>query len=176
MWCGEFTVTSTLAFRPSRHLCIDDVIFYPEFALPAYMTVRFKYSKTDPFGKGHVVTLHATKTLTCPVKAMRCYLQTRIYESHRPLFLCSDGTVLTCSRFISCLRSLLEKVGLKAELYAGHSFRIGAATTAASSGLPDWLIQAMGHWSSVCYKCYIRITNHSLQGACKEMALASNIW
>ena len=174
--CGEFTVTSTLAFRPSRHLCMDDVIFYPEFALPAYMTVCFKYSKTDPFGKGHVATLHATKTLTCPVKAMRRYLQTRIYESHRPLFLCSDGAVLTRSRFISCLRSLLEKVGLKAELYAGHSFRIGVATTAASAGLPDSLIQAMGHWNSVCYKRYIRITNHSLQGACKEMALASSIW
>ena len=140
------------------------------------MTVRFKYSKTDPFGKGQVVTLHATKTLTCPVKAMRRYLQTRIYESHRPLFLCSDGTVLTRSRFISCLRSLLEKVRLKAELYAGYSFRIGAAMTAASAGLPGWLIQAMGRWNSVCYKCYIRVTNQSLQGACKEMALASSIW
>ena len=75
---------------------------------------------------------------------MRRYLQTRIYQSQRPLFLCADGTALTRSRFISCLPSLLEKVGLKAELYAGHSFRIGAATIAASAGLPDWLIQAMG--------------------------------
>ena len=88
----------------------------------------------------------------------------------------SNITVLTPSRFISCLRSLLEKVGLKAELYAGHNFRIGAATTAASAGLPDWLIQAMGRWNSVCYKRYIRITNHSLQGTRKEMALASSIW
>ena len=107
---------------------------------------------------------------------MKHYLQTRIYESHRPLFLFADGTVLTRSRFISCLRSLLEKVGLKAELYAGHSFRIGAATTAASAGLPDWLIQAMGRWNSVCYKRYIRITNQSLQSACTEMARASSIW
>ena len=116
---------------------MDDVIFYPEFAHPAYMTVLFKYSKTDPFGKGHVVTLHATKTLTCPVKVMRQYLHIRIYESQCPLFLFADGTVLTCSRFISCLHSLLEKVGLKADLYAGHSFRIGAATAAASASLPD---------------------------------------
>ena len=112
----EFTVTSTLAFRPSQHLCMNDVIFCPEFAHSTNMTICFKYSKTDLVGKGHVVTLHAAKTLTCAVKAIRRYLQAQIYESQRPLFLFTDGTVLTRSRFISCLRSLLEKVGLKAEL------------------------------------------------------------
>ena len=71
---------------------------------------------------------------------------------------------------------LLTKVGLKAELYAGHSFRIGAATTAAVAGLPDWLIQAMGHWSSDCYKQYIRITNASLKQACRDMAVSSHVW
>ena len=70
----EFAVASSLASRPSRHLCMDDVILYPEFAHPTYMTIHFKYSKSDPFGKGHLVMLHATKT--CPVKAMRHYLQT----------------------------------------------------------------------------------------------------
>ena len=92
LWCGEFTVTSTVAYRPLRHLCMDDVILYPEFAHPAYMTIPFKYPKTDPFRKGHVVTLHATKTISCPFKAMSRYLQTRIYESQCSLFLFADGT------------------------------------------------------------------------------------
>ena len=69
-----------------------------------------------------------------------------------------------------------KKVGLKAELFAGHSFHIGAATTVASAGLPGGLIQAMRHWNSVCYKHYVRITNQSLQSACTEMVLASSIW
>ena len=105
----------------------------------------FKYSKTDPFGKGHVVTLHVTNTLTCPVRAMKQYLETRTFDLYGPLFLFADGSALTCCQFIRYLRSLLEKVGLQAELYAGHSFRIGAATTAAAAGLPDWLLARQDH-------------------------------
>ena len=71
---------------------------------------------------------------------------------------------------------LLTTVGLKAELYAGHSFRIGAATAAAVVGLPDWLIQAMGRWSSDCYKRYICITNASLKQACRDMEVSSYLW
>ena len=139
------------------------------------MTIRFKYSKADPFGKGHIVTLHATNTLTCPVQAMRHYLKLRSYHAQSPLFLLADGTVLTRFKFITSLRCLPAKVGLQAELYAGHSFRIGAATTAAAAGLPDWLIQAMGRWSSECYKRYIRLTNTSLRQACLEMAHTTHI-
>ena len=32
--------------------------------------------------------------------------------------------------------------------YSGHSFQIGAATTAASQGLLDYLIRALGLWFS----------------------------
>ena len=32
--------------------------------------------------------------------------------------------------------------------FSSHSFRIGAATVAPRSGIPDHLIQTMGHWSS----------------------------
>ena len=174
--CGEFTVPSGAAYSPRRHLSMQDVVFYPSFYNPTYMTVHFKYSKTDPFGKGHVITLHVTNTLTCPVMAMKQYLETRTFDLYGPLFLFADGSALTRCQFIRYLRFLLEKVGLQAELYAGHSFRIGAATTAAAAGLPDWLIQAMGRWSSECYKRYIRITNHSLHQACREMALVSHVW
>ena len=173
--CGEFTVPSGAAYSPLRHLSMQDVVFYPSFYNPTYMTVHLKYSKTDPFGKGHVVTLHFTNTLTCPVRAMKQYLETRTFDLYGPLFLFADGSALTRCQFIQYLHSLLEKVGLQAELYAGHSFHIGAATTAAAAGLPDWLIQVMGRWSSECYKRYIWITNHSLHQACREMALVSHV-
>ena len=96
------------------------------------MTIRFKYSKTDPFGKGHAVTLHATNTLTFPVQAMTHNLKLRSYHAQTPLFLLVDGTALSRFKFATSLRCLLTKVGLQAELYAGHSFRIGAATNAAA--------------------------------------------
>ena len=41
--------------------------------------------------------------------------------------------------------------------YSSHSFRIGAASAAAAAGIPDWQIQALGRWSSDCYRGYIRL-------------------
>ena len=42
------------------------------------------------------------------------------------------------------LRRGLELAGVKADNYAGHSFRIGAALTAAAQDLSDSLIKNMG--------------------------------
>ena len=38
--------------------------------------------------------------------------------------------LVTRQRFVSAIRDALVKAGIQAQLYAGHSFRIGAATTA----------------------------------------------
>lgn len=40
-----------------------------------------------------------------------------------------------------------------------HSFRIGGASAAASSGVPDSIIKILGRWSSDCYRRYIRISD-----------------
>ena len=53
--------------------------------------------------------------------------------------------------------------------YAGRSFRIGAATTAASQGLPHWLIQTLGRWSSDCYLRYIRTPINVLTDVSKRL-------
>ena len=98
--CREFTVPSGAAYSPLRHLSIQDIVFYPSFYNPTYMTVCFKYFKMDPFGKGHVVTLHVTNTLTCPVMAMKQYLETRTFDLYGPLFLFADGSALTLCQFI----------------------------------------------------------------------------
>ena len=150
--CGEFTSPSTSAFSARRHLAVQDVIFYPTFNSPSYMTVRCKFSKTDPFGRGHTLYLFSTHTLTCPVAAMKTYLSLKKYA---PLLCLEDGTPLTRSKFVKMLCSILQKLGFQPTIYAGHSFRIGAATTTAATGLPDYLIKALGRWSSECYIRYI---------------------
>ena len=48
----------------------------------------------------------------------------------------------------------LSLAHLPAKGYTGHSFRIGAATIAATAGLEDSTIQTLGQWKSSSYRLY----------------------
>ena len=84
--CGEFTTPNQNAFQPHRHLSIQHVIFYPTMDEAAYITIRYKYSKTDRFGKGHRVTLHATNTLIVLFKQKALSKTQAISCSENPYF------------------------------------------------------------------------------------------
>ena len=75
----------------------------------------------------------------------------------------SDGQPLTRSQFVKELRTVLAKAGIDAAKFAGHSSRIGAATTAATCGMPDYLIQILGRWESKAYTLYIRASQSVLR-------------
>ena len=55
----------------------------------------------------------------------------------------SSHKVVSKSWFVAQLRQILESIGLPQQQYAGHSFRIGAATTAAMNGMEDSMIQSL---------------------------------
>ena len=80
-----------------------------------------------------------------------------------PLYFFSTGQFLTRDKVTSILRLQLQRLGFASESFASHSFRIGAATTAAEAGLPPWLIQTLGRWSSNGYTQYIRTPTSILQ-------------
>ena len=78
------------------------------------------------------------------------------------LFRFQDERLLTPTRFTGKLREALEALGLQSKHYAGHCFRIGAATTAAERGLEDSLIKALGRWESMAYLLYVRTPRERL--------------
>ena len=171
--CREFTMTSCQDLKQAQHLCMKNIVFCPSFDQPTSMTVHLKYSKTDPFGHGHTLTLFITGHKTCPVMAMHTYFKVRGFCPEAPCFILADNHPLGRT---AMLHVVLGKLGLDSILYPGHSFRIGSATTAAAAGLPDWLIQAFSRWSSACYLRYIHILLTSLSQDGTTLANASNIW
>ena len=56
--------------------------------------------------------------------------------------------------------------------YSGHSFRIGAATTAASVGVEDSLIKTLGRWESSAYLLYVRVPRDRLALVSKRLSVA----
>ena len=151
---GEVTVPSQSAFDPSTHLTFED-IKVDNTTNPTLLKVRLKSSKTDPFRKGVDVVVGRTNNKLCPVAAVLAYLALR---GNGPgfLFKFQDGKLLTKTRFIEAVRSALDAARLEPKAFAGHSFRIGAATTANACGLNDSTIQMLGRWSSSAYLVYIQ--------------------
>lgn len=52
-------------------------------------------------------------------------------------------------------------------MYAGHSFRMEAATTAAECGLEGSLIKVLGRWKSEAYHLYIKTSRDKLAQVAK---------
>ena len=72
-----------------------------------------------------------------------------------PLFVFSDSFPLSRSRLTQSICQVLSEVGVDCSGYSGHSFRIGAATTAARLGVSDSLIKTLGLWKSSAFMLYI---------------------
>ncbi|XP_063399785.1 uncharacterized protein LOC134684430 [Mytilus trossulus] len=96
--------------------------------------------------------------ITCPVTLVHHYLS-QFGHSSGPLFQFKSGAPVTRSSFTTSLKSALSFIGLDTRYYKAHSFRIGAATSAAARGIPHSVIQGMGRWKSSVFMKYIRMQN-----------------
>ena len=85
-----------------------------------------------------------------------------------------DGRLLTRARFVQAIRTGLKEAGIDDSKYCSHSFRIGAATTAAAVGIEDSVIKTLGRWESLAYLQYIKIPRDQLAGYTKKLAQQSS--
>ena len=169
---GEVVMPAEKEFDPQSHLCFDD-IRVDNRSSPSLIQVTIKASKTDPFWQGNSphrgnrrehmpsesgVELHGDPGLF-PWATVRVGGQA--FFDQGPI-----RGELTCAS--------LSAAGYAANDYAGHSFRIGAATTAARQGVQDSLIKTLGRWESAAYTRYIQTAHDVLCRVVKTLVGAGD--
>ena len=168
---GEITVPSVGGYDPAVHLSWGDVT--TDHALnPTVIRVHLKRSKCDQLGRGVDVFVGRTGNDLCPVTAILRYTELR-GNTAGPFFRFQDGQPLTKAKFTNKIRQSLHGIGVQEGQYAGHSFRIGAATTAAGAGIEDSTIQMLGRWTSHAFLRYIRTPRAQLASFTQRLATAS---
>ena len=151
---GEVTVPSAREYDPGGHLSEGDVAL-DSLVAPTTVQIGIKSSKTDPFRRGVLVYLGKTANELCPVAAIAAYMVIRS-RAAGPFFRFASGSPLSRVQFVRRVREALKPYGVDVSKYSGHSFRIGAATTAASVGVEDSLIKTLRRWESSAYLLYVR--------------------
>ncbi len=165
---GEIVAPTAHSYDPTYHLVLEDVAL-DNHIQPQLVRIRIKASKMDLFRKGVNIFLARTGNRLCPVAALVAYLAIR-GQTPGPLFRFAAGSFLTRDAFVREVRKALTEADLKCSSYAGHSFRIGAATTAAAAGVEDSVIKTLGRWESSSYKLYVRLPREQLASISHKLA------
>lgn len=151
---GEMTTTQNKS--STQIIQVSDVSFSYTQGHVDSMTIiitHFKHNDLHPF------TLYIPiqgEPEFCPVRAIQKYIRLNRHTVG-PLFQFSDGTPVSRGYFATTLRNTLAFLRLDTDRYKGHSFRIGAATSAAAKGMSEVLIQKLGRWKSGAVNRYVRL-------------------
>ncbi|KAG1957226.1 proline and serine-rich protein 1-like [Pimephales promelas] len=148
--CSEFA-PSTSAFNPAIHPSLSDITAHT----PDSLIYNLKRSKTDQFGESSPIYLFRLHSFLSPYEPLSEYVSSRyanLSSPREPLFLTENRKMATRFWFSKHFQSILSISGISPEHYSTHSFRIGAATTAASMGISDETIRILGRWSSEAYR------------------------
>ena len=138
------------------------------------LKISIKKSKTDQTREGVSLYVGRTDNDLCPVAALLPFLVQRRQREPGPLFITDEGRYLTRSLLGKMVKETLTNAGVDCSNYNGHSFRIGAATTALARGVPEATIQTLGRWKSDAYKQYIQIPREQLATISAQMSQNAN--
>ena len=149
MRSGEFTVPSSSLYIPDHHLSMRDVTI-DNHCCPSLVAVTLRASKTSQFSPV-TIFLKQTQADLCPVKALVSYLEIQ-GTNPGPLFVTEDRLPLATPTFLKMLHSTLSKASIDPSQFKSHSFRIGAATTAAAAGVHSSIIKSLLTLGQLCFR------------------------
>ena len=141
----------------TRPLQWKDVAFQPA-SNPSSCVITLRETKNSVSSQAiHLRAAAVSQPNRCPVAAMNHFQRMRGPQAGM-FFILPDKRAFTKHAFNAMLARSIAWVGLDASRYKAHSFRIGAATTAALQGIGDDKIQLLGRWRSSAFRKYIRIS------------------
>jgi integrase len=126
------------------------------------LKILIRRSKTDQQGEGRYVGVpYGSDPKTCPVRAYRKWIATAgitegpVFRAFRNRTMMADG--ITDQVVARIIKQSAERVGIPANVLAGHSLRSGHATTAARNGASEAsIMKQTGHRSVQMVRRYIR--------------------
>jgi integrase len=149
---GEITSSGKNDINVHKVLGIGDI----QRSQNGLVIMRLRFSKADQTGKGATITLKKQHNpLICPVRALEAFLSARP-SLPGPLLCHFNGQPLSRYQFSAILKKALCVLNPQLHNYSSHSFRLGAATTAAKLGWSAEKIKELGRWSSDVYKVYVQ--------------------
>ena len=153
---GFFRI-SELVGQVKHGKTVTDGLRVDDVQLGSVLNIRLRKSKTDQQGAGTSIRLKAVDSApeVCPVRALVQYMSLRPKNGDK-LLIHHNGESLTRYQFQAVLKKAACLLKWDATRFSSHSFRIGAATTAASNGHSIESIMRKGRWRSAAVTSYIR--------------------
>lgn len=134
------------------------------------VTLTIERGKTDQTGEGREITIPATNTPTCPVRALKAWMAIHPFRSQAdaPLFLGYRGKtplgMMGLWGWSLATREVCNLAGLPVENISSHSWRAGRATDLVAAGVPDTFgMKVTGHKNEAVYHGYDRTAESDAQ-------------
>ena len=152
-------------FSPSELTVSQHVICFNNIQCAAdWVLIKMDSSKCNKMVTPQLLRVHKQLYAVCPVRALQNYLAMRPAIQDSPLFIHLDSQPVTSHEspvMRAQLGGMLSKLSiflnLPHQVIKPHSLRIGGTTDLYLHGVPPNEIQQRGHWSSECFKKYIRL-------------------
>ena len=165
---GEFAVANPRQPDPHRLIQSDFTVG------TSYHLLRLRASKTDPFREGVSIPLLASELDTAMIR----YDKFLTRKDDAPLFTWSSGLPLGRDEIVAAASQLVSAAGVpwknaEGVHCRGVSFRKGGASSLASVGTPDRVIQIVGRWKSGVFRQYIHESMDDLAAYFKRLHVVS---
>ena len=135
-------------------LYINNIAIHSE-ANPPCVLIQLPMAKTRNSAFPDILVIHQTFDDLCLIKIISSYIKARLALNLRTdpqyLFSYKDGSLANKRWFLQKLNEIFPHKHL-----SGHGFRVGGITELILRGLPPYIVQLAGRWSSDTFEEYIR--------------------